>query len=407
MASCAGEPLPLIRTLVIQPTPFCNINCTYCYLPHRTHKAVIALETVQTLFKKVFGSGWLGRELTVIWHAGEPLVVPPSFYESRFAAIESLRPPAVHVTHSIQTNGMLISPAWCALFKRWQVGVGVSVDGPRRYNDAHRLSRDGRSTFDKTIAGIRILREHQVPFHVISVVTDESVDAPAEMLEFYLNEQIEDVCFNVEESEGAHVSGLFAGASPRERFRTFLQEFWQLARKSGRVRFIREIDAMLPRVFRLGSDELRNVQTEPFGMLNVDCHGNVSSFSPELLGLKSRAYGDFIIGNITRDSLEQMRNGAVMQALSRDIATGVAACRRSCEYYSVCGGGAPINKLAENGTFTSTATSFCTLTQMVPTDVILAAFEHVQRTLDCPDAGGESPRSSWSSLPPPPVSGVR
>jgi uncharacterized protein len=386
MAPRAGEPLPEIGTLVVQPTPFCNINCTYCYLPDRTHKAVIALETVQTLFAKIFASGWLGSELTVIWHAGEPLIVPPAFYESCFAAIESLRPPTLRVTHSIQTNGMLISPAWCALFKKWRVGVGVSIDGPRRFNDAHRLTRDGRSTFDKTLAGIRALREHGVPFHVISVLSDQSLEAPAEMLEFYLSEQIEDVCFNVEESEGAHISGLFASANPRARFHTFLQEFWRLARQSGRIRLIREIDALLPRVFRPGGEELRNIQTEPFGMLNVDCYGNVSSFSPELLGLKSSAYGDFLIGNIRRDSLEQMRAGSVMQALSRDIAAGVAACRQSCEYFSVCGGGAPINKLAENGTFTSTATSFCTLTQMVPTDLILAAFEEVQRSLDSPDA---------------------
>jgi uncharacterized protein len=121
-------------------------------------------------------------------------------------------------------------------------------------------------------------------------------------------------------------------------------------------------------------------------MLNVDCQGNVSSFSPELLGLKSSAYGDFIIGNIHSASLEQMRISPVMQALSRDIAAGVAACRHSCEYYSVCGGGAPINKLAENGSFASTTTSFCALTQMVPADLVLAAFEDVQRTLDGADA---------------------
>jgi uncharacterized protein len=386
MAHRAPEPVPQIGTLVIQPTPFCNINCTYCYLPERTHKAVITLETVQILFEKVFASGWLAPELTVIWHAGEPLVMQPDFYESCFTAIEALRPPAVRMTHSIQTNGMLISPAWCALFKKWNVGVGVSIDGPRRFNDEHRLTRDGRSTFDRTVAGIRTLRDHNVPFHVISVLTEKSLDAPAEMLEFYLGEQIEDVCFNVEESEGEHVSGLFASSSPRERFQAFLQEFWHLARKSGRIRFIREIDGMLPRVFRPGAEQVRNIQTEPFGMLNVDCHGNVSSFSPELLGLKSSAYGDFLIGNIRHSSLEAMRASPVMQSLSRDIAAGVAACRESCEYYSVCGGGAPINKLAENGSFASTATSFCTLTQMVPADLILTAFEDVQRTLDTPDA---------------------
>jgi uncharacterized protein len=123
---------------------------------------------------------------------------------------------------------------------------------------------------------------------------------------------------------------------------------------------------------------MKNSQVEPFGMLNVDCHGNVSSFSPELLGLKHADYNDFIIGNINTDSLEDMRLGAPMSAMLRDISAGVDACRESCEYFSVCGGGAPVNKLAENGSFRSTRTSFCSLTQMVPIDLILDAFDRLK-----------------------------
>ena len=134
---------------------------------------------------------------------------------------------------------------------------------------------------------------------------------------------------------------------------------------------------MLPRIFRPEQSAMRNAQAEPFGMMNVDCHGNVSSFSPELLGLKNGDYDDFIVGNIRTDSLEEMRRSPAMKAMSRDIAAGVAACRKGCEYFSVCGGGAPINKLAENGSFTGTRTSFCSLSQMVPVDLILDAFDEL------------------------------
>ena len=122
------------------------------------------------------------------------------------------------------------------------------------------------------------------------------------MLDFYISEGIEDVCFNVEESEGKHASELFAEAAPEARFKRFLSLFWALARQSGRIRFIREIDGMLPRVFRSAEGEFRNVQVEPLAMLNVDCEGRVSTFSPELLGLKHAGYADFIIGNINTDS---------------------------------------------------------------------------------------------------------
>jgi uncharacterized protein len=383
-----GAPSPSIGVVVLQPTPFCNISCTYCYLPDRDVKTVMSTSTVRELFQKVFASGWTGTDLTVIWHAGEPLVVPQSFYREAFEIIAALRPDSVRLRHSIQTNGMLISPEWCALFRAWGVGVGVSIDGSRHFNDAHRLSRTGRSTFDRALEGIRMLRREKVPFHVISVLTTQSLQAPQEMLDFYLAEGIEDVCFNVEESEGSHVSGLFAAADPQSLFRSFLERFWKLARQDGRIRFIREIDGMLPRVFRPGDERLKNIQTEPFGMLNVDCQGNVSSFSPELLGLKNARYGDFLIGNIHSDSLEQMRSSTAMRAMARDIAAGVEICRRECEYFSTCGGGAPVNKLAENGSFESAHTAFCALTQMVPTDLILAAFEQVQRGVENDGAAG-------------------
>jgi len=371
---------PEIGMVVVQPTAFCNIACTYCYLPDRSNKHVIAQSTVNRLFEQIFASGWACGEITVIWHAGEPLVVPVSFYREAFATIERMRPASVQVKHSFQTNGTLIDEPWCDLFKEWQVGVGVSLDGPRELHDLHRKSRSGKGTFDKTVAGIRCLRDNAVDFHVISVLSHTSLDQPEELLDFYLSEGIDQICFNVEESEGDHVSSLFHGPELRKRYAAFLRRFWHLARQSGRVRFVREIDLALPRMFRPEGVPARNIQVEPLAMLNVDSHGNVSSFSPELLGLKNADYGDYLLGNINFQTLPEIRDTCLASPLYRDITAGVQACRGSCEYFSVCGGGAPVNKLFENGSFMGTETSYCTLTQMVPTDLVLEAYERLSRS---------------------------
>jgi uncharacterized protein len=119
-------------------------------------------------------------------------------------------------------------------------------------------------------------------------------------------------------------------------------------------------------------------------MLNVDCHGNVSSFSPELLGYRNAEYDDFLIGNVNVDSFATMRARLAASALQRDIAAGVAACRATCEYFSVCGGGAPVNKLSENGSFRGTRTMFCALTQMAPVDVVLASVNEFEHGLEVP-----------------------
>src|SRR6478735_6828651 len=113
---------PQIGMVVLQPTAFCNIDCTYCYLPDRSNKHVMAQSTVTRLFSEVFASGW-AHDIIVLWHAGEPMAAPISFYREAFATIERLRPASVVVKHSFQTNGTLVSDEWCRLFLECGVGI--------------------------------------------------------------------------------------------------------------------------------------------------------------------------------------------------------------------------------------------------------------------------------------------
>jgi uncharacterized protein len=113
----------------------------------------------------------------------------------------------------------------------------------------------------------------------------------------------------------------------------------------------------------------------------MDHAGNLSTFSPELLGLKNAAYGDFLIGNVNRDTLTALEESPSLLRMRADIDAGIAMCRETCEYFSVCGGGEPVNKLSENGTFISTETAFCRLTKMRTTDLVLDALDRAEPAL--------------------------
>jgi uncharacterized protein len=384
---------PQLNLLVVQPTPFCNIDCRYCYLPDRRSKAVVGSETLRNLFAQLFAAGWVAGRLSVVWHAGEPMVLPIDFYRAAFRLIDSLKPAEITVAHSFQTNGTLIDDAWCDFFAEARVNLGVSIDGPRRFHDANRVTRAGRGTFDRTIAGIRLLRRLGVPFHVISVLTSASMAVPAEMFSFYVAEGIDAVCFNVEESEGGHISRSFDDDGIEAAYYAFISEFWRLsAAAPGKIGFIREIAHALQQVLRPQETPFLNELVEPFAVLSMDHAGNLATFSPELLGLKNTAYGDFLIGNVNRDGLSDMMQRPNLLRMAADIAKGVDMCRQSCGYFSVCGGGEPVNKLFENGDFASTETRFCRLTRMRMTDLVLDALDRVQppgpgpSTMQQPDA---------------------
>ncbi len=378
--------LPRIELLVVQPTPFCNIDCSYCYLPHRSSKAIVAVETLINLFSQVFSSGWVHDCLSVVWHAGEPLVLPVQFYRQAFRTIERLNPAGLKLRHAFQTNGTLIDEAWCAFFAEEEVNVGVSIDGPRQFHDLHRRTRAGRGTFERTITGIRLLRRAGVPFHVISVLTSESMAVPREMFDFYVEEGIKEVCFNVEETEGDHVSRSFADAGIEAAYYRFLSEFWRLSSSQpGVITFIREIEQALRQVVQPSDAPIANQLVEPFAVISMDWAGNIATFSPELLGLKSVAYGDFLLGNINSGTLTDFLVNPNLTRMVKDIEAGVRMCRESCEYFSVCGGGEPVNKLAENGTFASAETKYCRLTKMRAIDLVLDAIERARLCRDGTD----------------------
>jgi uncharacterized protein len=388
--------MPQIQLLVVQPTPFCNIDCRYCYLPDRTNKAVVAEETLHNLFSQVFASGWADEGLSVVWHAGEPMVLPVAFYRRAFAMIDGLKPAGLPVRHSFQTNGTLIDDAWCDFVTEAEIGIGVSIDGPQPLHDRNRVTRSGRGTFDKTIAGVRRLKERGVPFHVISVLTAESLAAPREMFDFYLAEGIDQVCFNVEESEGEHRSASFAEAGIEDAYYRFLSEFWRLsAAHPGRLKFIREIDDAQRNIFRPHETGFFNQLATPFAITSMDWTGNIATFSPELLGLKSPLYDDFVLGNINRDRLIDLAARPLLARMKADIDAGIAQCRKGCEYFSVCGGGEPVNKLFENGSFATAETTYCRITKMRVTDLVLDRLERLPGFGE----GGEAARAAANASP--------
>jgi uncharacterized protein len=60
-----------------------------------------------------------------------------------------------------------------------------------------------------------------------------------------------------------------------------------------------------------------------------------------------------------------------------DIVAGVKQCRETCEYFDVCGGGAPANKLFEKGSFSVAETRFCEQSLKIPTRIVLKDLETV------------------------------
>ncbi len=372
----AADLAGVTRLLIMQPTAFCNVDCDYCYLPHRGDRRVMSHETVDAAARFVFDANLQARDFTVVWHAGEPLVVPPAWYAEAFARVARQAPPGLSVPHAIQTNGMLINDQWCDLFLAHGVRVGVSIDGPAFLHDARRRTRSGTGTHASALRGLRRLKARGVTSHVICVVTNASLAHARELMAFFHDEGITEIGFNIEEVEGANKASSLARPGVVDDFRGFFATVLEEADRAAPPQHIREYRNTLAMLRHPGMWHMSaNSQNMPFAMLTVGVGGELFTFSPELAGLPGAAYNDFVIGRLPDATLGSVLSDPSFEKLRSDIWQGIDLCRQSCSYFAMCLGGAPVNKLAECGTFVATETLACKLAQQVVTDVSLERLE--------------------------------
>jgi uncharacterized protein len=361
-----------IKLVVLQSTGFCNINCAYCYLPERHNaRQRMELSTVAETARLIFNAPFLGPELDIVWHAGEPLTLPPDYYAQAIRIIEAARPRDLTLHYGIQTNATLIDDAWIDLFERHEITIGVSLDGPRDLHDRNRKLRNGAGSHDRVIAGINALKARRYPFHFIGVVSAATLPRAAELLKYYRGFDPTAVGFNIEEVEAQNLSSSLGEDVATESFEHFVAEILrEAAQQHGPPIVLRDFQQTMSSLIA-GTPE-DNDQVYPLRIVSVAYNGDVSTFSPELLALNPAERQRFIFANVhgCRELADILSNERFIAAHG-EIRRGVDRCAGECEYFPYCGGGAPVNKLSEKGTLDATETVYCRLTKKAWVDACL------------------------------------
>lgn len=333
------------------------------------------MEVVDRTADRLIEADLLGEHTSVLWHAGEPMVVPQAFYRRAIGILSAKLGSRTTLHNALQTNATLIDHEWCHFLKEHCFDIGVSLDGPVEYHDDPRRFRSGRGSHAATMAGIGMLKQHGIPFGVICVLTQRSLANPEPIIDFLLSIGAESIGFNVEESEGCHVSRLYESLGLIDRFRFFVDLLWRKAQGSP-VR-IREFESVRRSILRTAPTPV-NDQAAPFQIVSVDVKGGLATFSPELLTTSNvGGFGTFVLGNVLDASIAEMIASEKYGRLAADISTGVSQCLRSCAYYRFCGGGAPSNKLAEHGSATVTATMHCKLIIQQVAEAVVSGYENI------------------------------
>lgn len=347
--SNASHPFEL-RTLVMQPTSQCNIDCSYCYLGDRQTARKMSIEVAAKVAQHL--KAHIGP-VDIVWHGGEPLMVGAEYFRLLLREFEALRQSKT-IRHAIQTNGILISEKWCDLFQEYDVHVGVSLDGPSWAN-ANRVDKRHRGTFEKVLNGISTLRKRGIPFGIICVITEQTATRASELYSFFLELGCRSLAINIVERDGYATQTVVTQTQVRDFWRDLIQAWRENPALEIREfrHVIRWVTAMIDHDMSSYSERAHDWAA------TIDTNGNVSVLSPELSGLNAPAFNNFIVGNAIQNDLTRILLDAEHASYVQDFARGKTACKQSCSYYSFCYGGHASNKYAETGRFDATETEYC------------------------------------------------
>ena len=179
------------QLIVLQPTPYCNINCDYCYLQNRNDRALMPDAVVEAVRDKIFARLAHDAAPTVVWHAGEPTVAPISWYRRAYSALLPATPP--DTTYTMQSNGVSLPDAWIDFLCETNTRIGLSIDGPEHFHDAHRRTRRGGPTWALVMRNLRRLQAANLHPTIITVLQPSALTAAEEFYRFYRDHDIHQV----------------------------------------------------------------------------------------------------------------------------------------------------------------------------------------------------------------------
>lgn len=173
--------------LIAKPSgSVCNIDCSYCFYlekeqlyPERKSHWKMDDDTLERYIRQHLAAQQ-AEVVDFIWQGGEPTLMGIDYFE-RAMSLQTRYRGNKRINNFLQTNGTRLDEEWARFLKQHNFLVGVSLDGDRRSNDAHRLTRAGSSTYDQVIKGMALLKRYEVEFNTLTVVNAENVKRPLDV----------------------------------------------------------------------------------------------------------------------------------------------------------------------------------------------------------------------------------
>ncbi len=317
-----------ILNVIIEPTADCNMNCQYCFKGEKK-EITMSIDLLKSAINQILPYVEK-RNLSCefIWHGGEPSLMGYDYFNEAIIFIEEMKGKS-NITYSFQTNGTLLDDKLLELFLRYNVYVGISLDNTlSEYHDKMRPLKDGNSSYQVIIDGIKRTKSKGIDVGVLMALTEENAYNAIDMFKFC---QTLGVGLGLNPvSADSHSSHSEIELSPETYLNvcTTIFDLW-LVQKNTPIRF-NPAFGIIENIIKQNSDK----------HFKKNCQNTYVSISPEGdIYPCNRFYGvdKFKFGNIV-DGFEKAMNSDVRKNLLSRSTNKIKKCSK-CSISSFCNSG--------------------------------------------------------------------
>lgn len=157
----------VLRRMEIIITNECNLRCKYCYAHGGSYDMKIQSMTPEsaTLYLEKLLVDKFQYVEYITFFGGEPTLCQDTiktvceFFESNVQKRTFKKMPRFLMV----SNGTLINESIAEIIKKYNIGMTISIDGPKEINDFLRIDSKGNGCFDKVAYGIDLLINKGIP----------------------------------------------------------------------------------------------------------------------------------------------------------------------------------------------------------------------------------------------------
>ncbi|WP_437733296.1 radical SAM protein [Sorangium sp. So ce1335] len=357
--------------IIVKVAAYCNLYCTYCHwfrndavekLPKLMPQSVE--DDMAYRLERLFEAG-LHSSYSLVLHGGEPLLYGKG---RTVALVRRLRAIAERTKTSLfmgmTTNGVLIDDDWCAILKDNNMGLAVSIDGPREVHDKSRVDRRGRGSHAQVVAAIERLQKNDVKFAILSVADLET--SSTEIMRYFADElgvKTFDVLipnFNHDDVEKGVVKSI--GAYYRNMFDLWYQDY------SRRGVSVRLFESMIKALLNQKHTSLDSTGPRPTRTIVIQPNGAIEPH--DVFGIAGQEQVHTKL-NVSSNDIVELWNEPAWR-IPYEAGLNLPAKCKACRFTQACSGGYIMHRYSSKNGYNNPSV-YC--------EDLLGIFSHIWKTI--------------------------